>query len=145
MKSPTLAKVRKAIDRIAERLRDNLYHNQFLVLSDLGPGIINKLEEQPRALKPDAIFRLTTYPHLAKATVRIMPSRHHDQIATSFNMAVGIRLDRMGLEMDGGHWVGVVSSRFHGRNCAKEAAWPLIVAEVGFRSLNHLSADAQWR
>ena len=161
LKSPTLAKVRKAIDRIAERLRDNLYPNQFLVLSDLGPGIINKLEEQPRALKPDAIFRLTTYPHLAKATVRIMPSWHHDQIATSFNMAVGIRLDRMGLDMDGGHWAGVGSSRFRGRNCAKEAdmgiipgphigaqannLWPSIVAEVGVsESLNHLRADAQW-
>lgn len=74
-----------------------------------------------------------------------MPSRQHYQIATWFNLAVGIRLDRMGLDMDGGHWVGVGSSRFHGRNCAKEAAWPLIVAEVGFRSLNHLRADAQWR
>lgn len=160
LKSPTLAKVRKIIDQIAEKLRDNAYPNQFLVISDLPPGAIHKLEDQSWR-KPDAVFRLTTYKHLNKAIIRIMPSRQHDQIATSFRLAVGIRLDRMGLEMDGGHWAGVGSSRFDGRNCAKEVdmgiipgpnlgaqsnnTWPSLVAEIGVsESLNHLRADAQW-
>lgn len=43
----------------------------------------------------DAIFRLTTYQHLNKAIIRIMGSRQHDQITTSFNLAAGIRLDRI--------------------------------------------------
>lgn len=158
LSSPTLAKLRKAIDSIAQRLKDNpSYSNQFLIISDLPPGLLEKLEGR----KPDAVFRVSIYQGLKKAIIRVMPSRTYDQIATMFSMAVAVRLDRMGLEVDDGHWAGIGSSRFQGQTCAKEAdmgiipgpnlgrqadnVWPSIVAEIGVsESLSHLRTDAQW-
>lgn len=84
------------VDQIAQKLyNDPSYSHQYLFIHDSSHSLLARLEER-RGVKTAAVFRLTTCERLRKVLLRLMPSRQHNQVATSFTLAFGIRLDRMG-------------------------------------------------
>lgn len=156
--APSLGKLQKTIEILRDHQARNNQQTSYLHVSDIDQALFKRLQEDADLFRGVKAF----IDHSHRQVLYKMPSRVHEQIATTFHSFVILKLAEIGLSMFNKTVISCGSGRQDGVACSKEPDWsfmpgnmsdgalggseyPSLILEVGYsESTNHLRSDARW-
>lgn len=159
LSAPSLQNLQEAIESTKEQLSTHQSSSQYLLVTDINQALFDYLEGNGEVIKG---VTATIAHNQGQILYKVTAGAQHSRIIGMFAAIVPIRLFRMGLDPEQGHWETRGSAMTRGNICSKEADWsmgpsdpsltyvplvfrPSLVLEVGLaESLPQLRHDAQW-